>query len=224
MKVEIYSDVVCPWCYIGKRRFQRALAELAGRAPEDEVEVVFRPYQLDPNEPAAPRPLLESLRRKFGPQARAMTARVSEAARGEGIEIDWDRAVAVNTLPAHRLLWLAEREAGPAVQRALAERLFEAHFARGENVGDPAALARLAGEAGLDPARAAAMLATDEGEREVREAIAQARRLGITAVPTFVFDGEYGVQGAQPPEVFREVFEELAARPAGPAAPTGRDA
>jgi predicted DsbA family dithiol-disulfide isomerase len=223
MKVEIYSDIVCPWCYIGKRRFQRALAERAGRAPDDEVEVVFRPYQLDPNEPATPRPLLESLQRKFGPQARAMTARVSEAAREEGIEIDWDRAVAVNTLPAHRLLWLAEREAGPAVQRALAERLFEAHFARGENVGNPATLARLAGEAGggLDPARAAAMLATDEGEREVRGAIVQARRLGVAAVPTFVFDGEYGVQGAQPPEVFREVFEELAARPAGPA---GRDA
>ena len=211
MQVEIYSDIVCPWCYIGERRFARALAELRGG---DEVEVVFRPYQLDPTEPTTPRPLLDALRRKFGANAGAMTARVSEAARAEGIEIDWENAIAVNTLPAHRLLWLAGRESGAAVQRALAERLFAAHFTRGEDVGDPETLARLAGEAGLDPSRAAALLAGDEGEREVREAIAHAQRLGVRAVPTFVFDGEYGVQGAQPPELFREVFDELAGRPA----------
>ncbi len=209
MKVEIYSDVVCPWCYIGERRFARALAELPGA---DEVEVVFRPFQLDPTEPTTPRPLLEALEYKFGSNARAMTARVAEAARGEEIEIDWDRAIAVNTFTAHRLLWWALREAGPAIQRALAERLFAAHFTDGESVGDPTVLARLAGDAGLSAARAAAFLATDEGEHEVRAAIAQARRIGVTAVPTFVFDGEYGVQGAQPPALFREVFEELAAR------------
>src|SRR5215218_5795732 len=109
MKVEIYSDVVCPWCYIGERRFERALAAYPASEP---VEVVFRPYQLDPGAPAEARPLRRYLEARFGGSADGMTRQVGAAAAGEGITIDWDRALAVNTLQANRLLRLAEREYG----------------------------------------------------------------------------------------------------------------
>ena len=207
MKVEIYSDVVCPWCYIGERRFARALSAFP-RA--EEVEVVFRPYQLDAEAPVTPRPLLESLGRKFGSRVQEMLSRVSGAAREEGIEMRWDEALAVNTLTAHRLLRFAEREYGPAVQRSVAERLFDAHFTRGANIADPALLARLAAESGMDEERTCAYLETDEGLREVTAEIAQAQRLGIRAVPTFVFDGRYIVEGGQPAPTFLQALEEVA--------------
>ena len=207
MKVEIYSDVVCPWCYIGERRFARALAAFPGA---ESVDVVFRPYQLDAEAPVTPRPLLESLGRKFGSRVQAMVSRVSDEARGEGIEMRWDIALAVNTLTAHRLLRFAEREYGPAAQRALAERLFDAHFTRGANIADPALLAALAAESGMDADRALAYLETDEGLREVTAEIAEAQRLGIRAVPTFVFDGRYIVEGGQPAPTILQALEEVA--------------
>lgn len=206
MKVEIYSDVSCPWCYIGERRFARALAAFP-RA--DEVDVVFRPFQLDPEAPATPRPLVESLGRKFGSRMKEMLVRVSDAASGEGIEMRWDDALAVNTLTAHRLLRYAEREHGPAVQREIAEKLFDAHFSRGANVADPARLAELAAEAGMDAARVREHLETDEGLREVTAEIEEAQRLGIRAVPTFVFDGKYIVEGGQPAPTFLRALEEV---------------
>jgi predicted DsbA family dithiol-disulfide isomerase len=209
MQVEIYSDVVCPWCYIGERRFAQALSDFAGR---DDVAVVFRPFQLDPSASATPSPLVESLRAKFGPNAGAMVERVTAVGAGEGIEFRFDDAVAVNTLSAHRLLRLAEQEYGAQVQRELAERLFDAHFTRGENVGDPALLTTLAAEVGMDRARVERYLASDEGLAETRDAIDRARELGISAVPSFVFDGQYLVEGGQPAETFAAVLEEVAAR------------
>ena len=208
MRVEIYSDVVCPWCYIGERRFARALAAYAGA---DRVDVVFRPYQLDPNAPAKAVPVKEYLRRRFGGRVDEMLARVSENARGEGIVMDWDRALSVNTFTAHRLLRLAEREYGAPVQRALAEKLFAAHFSEGGDVSDHELLASLAESVGLDPDRVRTYLATGEGEAETRAEIEEARRLGITAVPTFVFEGKWAVQGAQPASVFLGALEEVAA-------------
>ncbi len=207
MKVEIYSDVVCPWCYIGERRFARALSAFPGA---EQVEVVFRPYQLDAAAPVTPRPLLESLGRKFGARVQEMLSRVSGAARSEGIEMRWDVALAVNTLTAHRLLRFAERAYGPAVQRGLAERLFDAHFTRGANIADPAVLAGLAAESGMDEDRARAYLETDDGLREVTAEIADAQRLGIRAVPTFVFDRRYIVEGGQPAPTFLQALEEVA--------------
>ena len=204
MRVEIYSDVACPWCYVGKKRFERALAALPAAG---EVEVVFRPYQLDPGAPERAVPLTEALARKFGPQASAMGGRVVETARGEGIEMDFERALSANTFDAHRLMHLAEHEYGPAVQRALAEALFRAYFAEGTDVSDADALVRLAEAAGMDAARVRAYLASDEGADAVRAEIEQAQRLGITAVPTFVFDGKYAVQGAQPTSVFLQALE-----------------
>ena len=207
MKVEIYSDVVCPWCYIGERRFARALATFPDAA---RVDVVFRPFQLEPEAPATPRPLAEALGRKFGARAPQMMARVADAARGEGIEIRWDIAQAANTLTAHRLLRLAERESGSVMQRAIAERLFDAHFTRGLDIGDAAVLAEIAAAEGMDRERVEAYLATDEGLREVRDEIEEAQAMGVTAVPTFVFDGKYVVQGGQPAPTFLRALEEVA--------------
>lgn len=207
MKVEIYSDVVCPWCYIGERRFARALECFPGAA---DVDVVYRPYQLDPAAPRTAVPLMDYLEARFGSGAPAMTARVGAAAAGEGITIDWDRALSVNTLTAHRLLGLAERDYGPDVQRSLAEKLFDLHFSRGGDVADVAELVELAVSVGMDRTSVREHLESEEGTREVEQGIAQARRLGIQAVPTFVFDGRFMVQGAQPAAVFRQALEQVA--------------
>ena len=210
MKVEIYSDIACPWCYIGKRRFEKALAAFPGR---DEVDVEFRPYQLDPAASSTGSPLIERLQRKFGANAGAMTQRVTETARTEGLEMNFDRAIAANTLGAHRLLWLAEREHGPEVQHELADRLFAAHFTDGVDIADHEQLTRIAVSAGLDEARVGAFLAGDEAKDDVRAAIRDAQALGITAVPTFIFDGRYAVQGGQPAPIFLQVLEQVAAEP-----------
>ena len=203
VKIEVYSDVACPWCYLGERRLARALKKFPGR---DDVDVVFRPFQLDPTTPERAAPLLDDLERKFGAHAREMTAQITETGSKEGIDFDFDHALAVNTFTAHRLLRLAEREYGADVQRDLACKLFEAHFEEGADVGDPGELTALAVEVGLDARRVAAYLASDEGVAETRAEIAAARELGITAVPTFVIDGQYAVQGAQPPEIFLQVL------------------
>lgn len=217
MKVEIYSDVACPWCYIGKERFERALAAFPGR---EEVEVVFRSYQLDPRTPAAARPMQEYLTERFGERGSGMTAQVEAAARGEGIRMDFDSALAANTFSAHRLLNLAAREYGNEVQRALTQRLFEAYFSEGKDVSDPEVLAGLAEDAGMDADRARDYLAGTEGAEEVRAEIAGAQRLGISAVPTFIFEGRYAVQGAQPASAFLQALETVA-RETAAAAPQG---
>src|SRR5690606_21072493 len=117
LTVEIYSDIACPWCYIGERRLERALAALPAHEP---IEVVFRPFQLDPAAPATAVPLTQYLERRYGARASGMLSAVSRTAAGEGITMDWDRALSVNTRTAHRLLQWALREGGPEVQRKLA--------------------------------------------------------------------------------------------------------
>ena len=205
MRVAIYSDIACPWCYIGERRFTRALSD---RPDAEAVEVVFRPFQLDPNLPETPQPLMQRLEEKFGTQKDAALERVMAMGEEEGLTFRFDEALAVNTFTAHRLLWLAEQEAGPATQRALAEQLFAAHFTHGDNVADPDVLADVAAEVGLDRERTRAFLASDEGTDAVQALIERAQRLGIRAVPTFVFNGESAVQGAQPADTFRRVLDE----------------
>ena len=206
MKVEIYSDIASPWCYIGERRFARAIETLAS---PDELEVVFRPYQLDPALPDEPMPLRERLIKKFGAQTNALTRHVTNTAAQEGLDFRFDIAVAANTLTAHRLLRLAEREYGPEVQRALAGSIFEAHFTKGDNIADRELLTGLATGVGMDRLRVEEYLASDEGRSEVLEEIGYAQHLGISAVPTFVFDGKYAVQGAQPTSVFLQVMHDL---------------
>ena len=211
MKVDVYVDVVCPWCYIGERRFARALADFPHA---EEVELSPRPYLLDPAAPARAVPLREYLAGRYGPGSTGMMEQVGAAGAGEGIAIDWDRALSVNTRAAHRLLGLAGREHGGEVQRALLARLFAAHFTFGEDVGDHATLARHAAVAGMPEERARAYLDAGEGSAELDAALREARELGIRAVPTFVFDERYAVSGAQASATFRQVLEEVRRRAA----------
>lgn len=211
MKVEIYSDVACPWCYIGKRRFEAALAAFPDAG---DVEVVHRPFLLDSAAPETPVPMPQHLEKKFGVLAKSMLARVTEAAAAEGIEMDWDAALAANTRTAHRLARLARLEYAPGVQRALMEGLYSAYFTRGADVSDDGQLAAIAVSAGMDEERVRDYLASDEGEAELDADLARAREIGVTAVPTFVFDGRYAVPGAQPTETFLEVLEEVRRRAA----------
>ena len=207
MRVDIYSDVACPWCYIGQARFERALSQFPG---SEHVEVRYRPYQLDPRAPMSAEPMYDYLERRFGARGRAMASHVIGLARAEGLEMDYDRGRSVNTLNAHRLLMLADREHGAAIQRALMHRLFDANFFQGKDIGAPRVLAELAGEVGMDPDAARNYLETGEGAGEVREAITEAQRLGVSAVPTYVFDDKYIVEGAQPTELFLQALNMLA--------------
>lgn len=209
MKVEIYSDVMCPWCYIGERRFARALAAFPGG---DEIDVVFRPYQLDSNAPESAIPVGRYLARRFNRRVDAMLERVTEAAAGEGITMNWDRARAVNTFTAHRLVRLADREYPPEVQHALVDKLFEAQFTNGGDVGDHAQLTELAVTAGMNAGRVRSYLATNEGQQETLAELGRSREAGVQAVPTFVFDGQYVVQGAQPASTFLKMLEEVQQR------------
>lgn len=207
MLVEVYSDIACPWCYVGKRRFERALAAFPGG---DEVEVVYRPYQLDPSTPEKAEPLSDRLALKFGrEQLPAMHARLNDIGGAEGISFDFENALSANTFTGHRLLWHALEEYGRDTQAVLKERLLKAYFGEGADVGDRALLTDLAAEAGLDRDRTAAFLASDEGLAEVRQAIDEAREIGVTAVPTFVFQGKWAVQGAQETETFLQVLEQV---------------
>ena len=207
MRIDIYSDLACPWCYIGQARFERALATFEGA---DRLDVRYRPYQLDPLAPTDAEPMFDYLARRFGARGRAMATHVIEIARGEGLVMDYERGLMVNTLNAHRLLFLAEREDGPVVQRELMRRLFRAHFSEGRNIGDPRVLAQIAADVGMDTDAARNFLETDQGTREVREGIAEAQRIGVSAVPTYVFDDRYVVEGAQPTELFLQALTTVA--------------
>ena len=207
MKVEIYADVVCPWCYIGERRFARAISELPDGAS---IDVAFRPYQLDPSASPEAIPLTQYLERRFGSLKGSAMRQVTDAAAAEGIDINWESALSVNTLHAHRLMMHVADEYDAAIQRAVAEKLFAAHFEHGLNVGDFDVLQAIAFEAGVDGDAALEYLKSERGIEEVQQSNQTANELGITAVPTFVFDGRYAVQGAQPAAVFKQVISEIA--------------
>ncbi|MQP77185.1 thioredoxin domain-containing protein [Stenotrophomonas sp. MYb238] len=212
MRIDIWSDVVCPWCWIGKHRFQRALALMGDKAPQ--VEVRWHPFLLDPDAGTTPVPLRQAYAAKFGGAGRVeqMLAQTQGTAQAEGLPMDFDRGqVRVTTLPAHRLLWLAGRE---GVQEQVGEALFRAHFEHGRNLADPQVLAEAAAAGGIAAGRVEALLASDEGLAEVRAGLGQAQALGIQSVPTFVIDGRYAVQGAQPPEVIAQVLAKVAAEQA----------
>jgi predicted DsbA family dithiol-disulfide isomerase len=197
MQIEIWSDVVCPWCYIGKRRLERALGEFEHA---DEVEVTWRSFQLNPDTPPGTSvPTLDYLAQRFGPQAQAMTARVAEMGREEGLTLDFASSLTVNTLEAHRLLHLA---AGLGIGDAAKERLLRAHFTEGADLSDHETLTRLMVEAGAGEARVREVLAGTEYADAVQADIDMARRLGANGVPFFVIDRKYGISGAQAAETF----------------------
>jgi predicted DsbA family dithiol-disulfide isomerase len=209
VQVEIWSDVVCPWCYVGKARFEEALRRLGW--DEGDVEVVFRPFELDPRVPAEGVPIGDYLRAKYGSGAtiEAIEGRVAEAGAELGLAFDWSRVRRVNTFDAHRLLEWALVTAGPGAQRALKQRLMEAYFAEGGDVADHGALAALAGEAGLEAGPAAGVLASGEFGEDVRAARREARDLEIHAVPTFVVERRLSIPGAQDPETFVQLLARL---------------
>jgi predicted DsbA family dithiol-disulfide isomerase len=201
MVVEIWSDIACPWCYVGKRRFEAALAGF-----EHDVEVVWRSFELDPGAPASrEESAAEHLSSKYGmpvEEARARQAQLAEMAAADGLELHFDRVRSANTFDAHRLTHLA---AAHGLQDAMVERLQRAHFTDGELLSDHETLARLAAEVGVPDA--SEMLASDRYTAEVRDDERTAQEVGITAVPTFVVDRRVAVAGAQQPEVLRQLLE-----------------
>jgi predicted DsbA family dithiol-disulfide isomerase len=207
MKVEVYADIACPWCRLGTHQFHRA----AGAEPD--VELVHRPYQLMPDAPAEPRPVTDTVVEMFGPeQAEEMLTGMTRLGAGEGIEYRFDRAIAVNTLTAHRLLWLALDEHGARVQATLATALFDAYFRDGVNIADPTRLTELAERVGLPGGRVRDFLATGEGSAEVREQVAAARREGVTTVPRFVFDNGELVVGVTSTEALGDALRKASGR------------
>lgn len=208
IEVEIWSDLVCPFCYIGKRHFESALASFEGR---DQVKVTWKSFQLDPSaDRHSSLGTYEMLSRKYGQsveQAKRMTAQVAERAAQVGLKFDFDRAVVTNSRDAHRLAHLA---ASQGMADAAEERLFSAHFCEGKNIGDPEALRALGEEIGLDADAVGRLLEGDEYAREVLKEGEEARSLGVTGVPFFVFNRKFAVSGAQPVEVFLKALNSAA--------------
>ncbi len=202
VRVEIFSDVVCPWCAVGKRRFEAALGRFEHA---DEIEVVWRAYELDPQAPARrPGDYADRLARKYGmsrEQAVAANERLTATAAAEGLEFHFERAQPGNTFDAHRLLHHAravdESREDASFQDALKERLFRAYFTEGAAIGDRQTVVALAGEVGLDGEECAEILAGDRYAEAVRADEREALELGVTGVPFFVVDGRFGIPGAQ---------------------------
>lgn len=211
LRVEVWSDVACPWCYVGKRRLEAAAAKL----PEGcAVEVVYRSFELDPAAKGRGRPrssYAERLARKYRTtvaQGQAMVDRMTAVGAAEGLALDFDRVRPGNTFDAHRVLHLA-RERG--VQGAVKERLLRGYFCEGEFLGDRDALARLAGDAGLEAAEVRRVLDGDAYAAAVRADETEAARDGIHAVPFFVLGGAYAISGAQPVEVLHGALAQAVA-------------
>ncbi|MFJ7154990.1 DsbA family oxidoreductase [Streptomyces sp. NPDC101118] len=221
MRVEIWSDITCPWCYIGKARFEQGLAAFAHR---DEVEIVHRSFELDPKAPKETVPTLEMLARKFGrtlDEARAMQDHVAGTARAEGLEYRTEGRVNGSTFDIHRMLHFA---AAHGRRDALLDLAYRANFAEERSVFDDDTLVALAVEAGLDEAAAREVLADGEAyAAEVRADEREAAELGANAVPFFVLDRRYGISGGQPAEVFTQALEQAwqGRQVLAPAAPEG---
>jgi len=206
LRVDVWSDIACPWCYVGKRHLEAALARFAQR---DSVEVVWRAFELDPSAPRT-RPLdvsySERLGKKYGTskaKAEAMISRMVDVAAADGLDFRFDHIKPGNTFDAHRLIHFAAEH---GIQDAMKERLLRAYMTEGEAIGEQSVLERLAGEVGLDAKEVHAMLASDAGADEVRADEAQAQELGISGVPFFVIGGRYAVSGAQPSEVLLQAL------------------
>jgi predicted DsbA family dithiol-disulfide isomerase len=214
IRLDFFSDPVCPWCLIGKAYLDRALES----RPDHPFQVQWHPFQLNPDMPKGGMDRAEYLSAKFGGQDRAvqMMMQVLDHARRAGAEIDVEKVTRQpNTLDAHRLIHWAGIEGR---QAAMVARLFRAHWRDGADIGDPATLAGLAGEVGMDGAAVARLLASEADADDIRARDADARRKGVTAVPTFLIAQQYVVSGAQPVEMWQQVIDELGAQaaPEGP--------
>jgi len=203
LTVEVISDVICPWCFIGKRRLEKAIATLG--VP---VNVRWHPFQLNPTMPKEGISRREYRIKKFGSWERSMQldANIVAVGKDEGVLFDFDRMERTpNTLDAHRLIWLADKE---SVQDAVVEALFRAYFTEGRDISNRQTLIDVVAEAGLDRKRAEAVLNSEEGMDAIKDAGEQARRFRVGSVPFFIVNGEITMSGAQPPEVFLEAFRQ----------------
>ena len=207
MKVEIWSDVVCPFCYIGKRKFENALKDFAHR---DEVEVVWHSFELTPDfQPIPGESIHESLAKKKGvsvEEGKAMNDYMTKAAQEVGLNYDFDHTIPANTFLAHQLIHLGTHHGR---QDATKERLMAAYYLEGQNVGDLDTLVKLGTEVGLDAAESRAALTAGTYAEAVRLDEYQAQQINVRGVPFFVFEDKYAVSGAQPSELFTEVLEKV---------------
>lgn len=204
MKVEIWSDVMCPFCYIGKRKFEKALAEFEGK---EKIEIEWKSFQLNPAQKTDPtkniNQYLSEIKGWSIEQAKEMNDRVTAMAKEVGLDYNFDKAIVANSFDAHRLIQLAKRK---ELGNQMEEALFKAYFIDGKNTADHATLISLAVEAGLDEAEAKAILDSGIFADEVEADIELAGQIGVRGVPFFVFDRKYAVSGAQPSEVFLETM------------------
>ncbi|MEO1017381.1 MAG: DsbA family oxidoreductase [Pseudomonadota bacterium] len=208
INVTVTSDFICPWCLIGERRLFRAIE---GLPAEVDVEVQWRPFELNPDMPKAGMDRRTYRSRKFGSweRSQALDANTVTAAKADGVTLDYDRITRTpNTFAAHRLAWLAAQQ---GVQHAVVTALLEAYFVEGRDVGDVGVLAEIADEGGIDPARARAFLESEEGVTEVQTLLADVRLHGIHGVPHFDIEG-LTVTGAQRPELLRQAILDVHAR------------
>jgi predicted DsbA family dithiol-disulfide isomerase len=207
MKVEIWSDVVCPFCYIGKRKFENALAQFG---PRGEVQVEWKSFQLTPDfVPTPGENIHASLAKKKGvPEAegRRMNDYMTQAAKEVGLDYQFDKAIPANTFLAHQLIHFGAHN---GQQDAMKERLFAAYYHEGQNLNEVDTLVKLAAEIGLDADAARQALAAGTYANEVRRDEYEAQQIGVRGVPFFVFDDKYAVSGAQPSEVFAEVLDKV---------------
>jgi predicted DsbA family dithiol-disulfide isomerase len=203
MRIDIISDTICPWCFIGKRRLERALAE----RPQEGLDIVWRPFQLNPDMPREGMDRQSYLAAKFGgpDRAKRQYGRIEEAGESEGIGFRFDRIRRTpNTVNSHRLLHYAGER---GCQDAVSEGLFRAYFMDGRDTGDIATLAAIAADAGLNVDEVEAFLRSDVGRDDIVAADEQVRMMGVTGVPCFIIEGKYAVSGAQLPEVFFQIFD-----------------
>ena len=206
--VDVVSDVVCPWCFIGQKRLEKAVAAV----PEVAVDIHWRPYQLDPTIPPEGKDRKQYMLAKFGSEERIreIHQRIEPLGAAEGIAFDFGAIkVAPNTLDAHRVIRWADT-AGDGVQNRLVRRLFQLNFEEGANIGDSAVLIEAARESGMDVAVVEALLPTDADRDAVTSEIATAGRMGITGVPCFLLEGKYAVMGAQDAETLADAIRQVA--------------
>jgi len=207
MKVEIWSDIMCPFCYIGKRHYEEAMQQFADA---NNIELEWKSFQLDPSIPkpySEGKSMYEYLAERKGfslEQSKQMHANVVQMAAKAGLKYDFDRAVVANSWDAHRVIQLAKKQ---GLGDAIEERFFKAYFTEGKDMADKATLVQLGKEVGLDETRVKAVLESDEFANEVRTDIQRAQTIGVSGVPFFVFDDKYAVSGAQPSGVFLETLQ-----------------
>lgn len=209
LSIDVVSDVVCPWCYLGQRRLDKAIAD----APDVDVTVNWRPFQLDPTIPPQGMDRKAYMRAKFGDESRLADAHARLEAFGKDVGIDYDFsaiAVSPNTLDAHRIIRWAGAD-GTETQNRLVRRLFKLYFEEGANIGDHGVLAQAAGDAGMDRAVVESLLAGDADREAVSTEAATASRMGITGVPCFLFEGKYAVMGAQEVSTLTDAIKQIAA-------------